>query len=245
MNYKEINPSHLLQNRIHSYWELKGNPSSNHWERIFPDGCPGLVINLGDECITDQGAVIMEHGKTYVVGAMTTFKESYINENTHLVGICLKPAAFVSFFSYASLSEIKNNTILFDKKLSLDKDRFLKSNYIDYLNQFFIDRKSDKTMRLSRIVDAIQASKGLLTIDKLSSQNGISIRQLERLFKDSIGLTPKEYSNVIRLQNALGLIKTQRKYKALLDIAFDCGYYDHSHFTNAIKLHTGYLPSEL
>ena len=91
----------------------------------------------------------------------------------------------------------------------------------------------------------MQASKGLLTINELSKQNGISPRQLERLFKDFIGLTPKEYSNIIRIQQALALIESNNNNKALLDIAFECGFYDHSHLTNAIKQHTGFVPSEL
>lgn len=245
MKYKEINPSHNLQNEIHSYWELTGDTSSNNWERIFPDGCPGLIMNLGDTCSTDNGTVKMEHGKTYMVGAMTTYKESYINENTHLIGVCLKPSAFASFFSYCSLSEIKNNTVLLDKNLSFDRDHFFNDNYTNYLNQFFTDRKNNKDTRLSSVINDIQVSRGIMSIDELSKRNGISTRQLERLFNSFIGLTPKEYTNIIRLQHALNLIASQKEHTSLLDIAFECGYYDHSHLTNAIKRHTGYLPSEL
>ena len=245
MNYKEVNPGKHLQNKIHNFWELKGEASRHSWERIFPDGCPGLIMNLGDSCLTDNGATTMEHGKTYVVGAMTSFKESYVYENTHLIGVCFKPSTFASFFSYASLSEIKNSTVQFDPNLSFERDQFLKGNYINYLNQFFSDRKCSKSLRLSTIVDAILASKGLLAIEELSKENGISTRQLERLFKDFIGLTPKEYSNIIRLQHALDLIASKSKNRALLDVALECGFYDHSHLTNAIKNHTGFLPSEL
>ncbi len=245
MEYIETKPYRVLEPFIHSYWELKGEETDRQWERIFPDGCPGLIMNLGDSCLTDNGATTMEYGKTYVVGAMTIFKESYIEENTHLIGVCFKPSAFASFFSYASLSEIKNSTVQFDQKLSFDREQFLIGNYIDYLNQFFHDKECSKSIRLRTILDTVQASKGQLTIDELSKQNGISTRQLERQFKDFIGLTPKEYSNIIRFQQALDLITLKNEHKSLLDIAFDCGYYDHSHLTNAIKQHTGFLPSEL
>ncbi|VXD11256.1 helix-turn-helix transcriptional regulator [Marinoscillum sp. 108] len=245
MTYKEIIPGRHLQSKIHNFWELKGEASSNKWERIFPDGCPGLIINLGDKCVTDNGATCMDHGKTYVVGAMTSFKESYIDEHTHLIGVCFKPSTFASFFSYASLGEVKNKTVQFDQNLSFNKDQFFNGNYIDYLNQFFYDKVCSKTIRLRTIIDSMQASKGLLTINELSKQNGISPRQLERLFKDFIGLTPKEYSNIIRIQQALALIESNNNNKALLDIAFECGFYDHSHLTNAIKQHTGFVPSEL
>lgn len=245
MEYKKINPDYHLQPKVHNYWELKGDRSSNNWERIFPDGCPGLIINLGDNCATDNGAVTMEHGKTYVVGAMTTFKESFITENTHLVGVCFKPSAFSSFFSYTSLTEIKNSTVEFDRKLSFDKDQFVTGNYAGYLNRFFMDRNGDITMRLQKAVDTMLASRGQLAIDELSRESGISIRQLQRLFKDHIGLTPKEYANIIRLQHTLQLIASKKKEVSILEIAFECGYYDHSHLVNAVKQYTGLLPSEI
>ncbi|PZD76543.1 helix-turn-helix transcriptional regulator [Mesonia sp. K7] len=245
MKYKESKPSKALTHYIHTYWELKGEASSHHWERIFPDGCPGLIINLGDSCTTDNGRAIMEHGKTYVVGAMTTYKESFVSENTHLVGVCLQPAAFSSFFAYAPLSELKNNTVLFDRNLSFEKDLFFNGTYTNYLNRFFTERKNDASMSLAPAVTTVQALKGRITVEELAKQHGFSIRQLERLFNDFIGLTPKEYTNIMRLQNALNLIASQTEPTALLDIAFECGYYDHSHLTNAIKHHTGFLPSKL
>lgn len=245
MKYTQIEPSKHLKSKIHNFWELKGEENDNHWERIFPDGCPGLLINLGDTCKTDNGHSIMEHGKTYLVGAMTSFKDSYMNENTHLVGICLKPSAFSSFFSYASLHEIKNQTIEFDKNLSFNKDKFFVKNYENYLNQFFIDREIRNENKILETIKHIQASNGTLSIERLSKRNDISIRQLERKFNETIGLTPKEFSNIIRVQHALDLIENSKHTRSLLDIAFECGFYDHSHLTNAIKQHTGRSPSNL
>ncbi|WP_449399491.1 helix-turn-helix domain-containing protein [Chryseobacterium wanjuense] len=60
-----------------------------------------------------------------------------------------------------------------------------------------------------------------------------------------MGLSPKEYSNIIRFQNALSLIKNSKQNRSLLDIAFECGYYDHSHLSNEIRRNTGLSPSLL
>jgi hypothetical protein len=74
MKHKEIKPCTELAPFIHSFWELRGDEQDKQWERNFPDGCAGLVMNLGETCLTDNGSVSMEFGKTYVVGAMTSFK---------------------------------------------------------------------------------------------------------------------------------------------------------------------------
>ena len=79
MRYKIVKTYKTLEPYIHFYWELKGNKVSKQWERVFPDGCAGVLINLGNRCLTDNGLVSMENRKTYVVGAMNSFKDSLID----------------------------------------------------------------------------------------------------------------------------------------------------------------------
>lgn len=244
MNYKEIKPCRDLEPYIHSFWELKGEEHDRQWERNFPDGCPGLVLNLGDSCITDNGLVSMDFGKTYVAGTMTSFKDSFIDNSTHLLGVCLKPAAFSVFYNYAPQHELINSTVEFDRPDSFCIDKILKSPS-DYLNQFFTDRIRNKNNELRSVIADIQSSKGQLSVYELAKKNHITVRQLERNFKIQIGITPKEYSNIIRFQNALTIIKNSDNQRSLLDIAFECGFYDHSHLANQIKRNTGLPPSEL
>jgi AraC-like DNA-binding protein len=244
MKYKEIKPCIELELFIHSYWELKGSEHDKQWERNFPDGCAGLVINLGDTCLTDNGSVSMEFGKTYAVGAMTSFKDSLIDSNTHLLGVCLKPATFANFYNYVAQNELTDNTVEFEKFNSFNVDKILEDPS-NYLNQFFTDRIKSKNNQLQTVINDIHSSNGRLSIYELSKRNYTTVRQLERNFKTHIGISPKEYSNIIRFQNALTIIKNSSENRSLLDIAFECGFYDHSHLTNEIKRNTGLSPSQL
>jgi len=244
MNYKKIKPCKELAPFIHFYWELKGNELESQWERVFPDGCAGVVTNLGNTCLTDNGSVSMEFGKTYVVGAMNSFKDSFIDNDTHLLGVCLKPATFANFYSYSSQNELTNDTIEFEKSNSFNVDKILVTpfNYFDY---FFSERIKSKNNQLQSVVNDIHSTNGQISVFELSKRNFTTVRQLERNFKKYIGLSPKEYSNIIRFQNALSIIKNSNQNRSLLDIAFECGYYDHSHLTNEIKRNTGLSPSLL
>lgn len=244
MKHTEIKPYKALEPFIHSYWELKGDESDRQWERNFPDGCAGLVMNLGETCLTDNGSVSMESGKTYVVGVMTTFKDSFIDSKTHLLGVCFKPATFANFYNYVAQNELLDNTIEFEKSNSFNVDKILASRF-DYLNQYFTDRIKNRKNQLQSIISDIHSSNGTLSISELSKRNFITVRQLERKFKSQIGISPKEYSNIIRFQNALSIIKNSGDARSLLDIAFECGYYDHSHLSNEIKRNTGLSPSLL
>ena len=244
MEHKEIKPCIELVPFIHSFWELKGGESDRQWERNFPDGCAGLVLNLGDTCITDNGAVNMEFGKTYVVGAMTSFKDSFITSDTHLVGVCLKPAAFSIFYNYAAQNELTDNTVEFEKTHSFNMDKILKDP-ANYLNRFFTDRIRKRDNQLQSVLENIHSSNGQLSIYELAKRNFTTVRQLERNFKTHVGISPKGYSNIVRFQNALNLIKNSDGKRSLLDIAFECGFYDHSHLVNEIKRNTGRAPTQI
>lgn len=244
MEYIETKPCKELDSFIHSYWELKGDDSDNQWERNFPDGCAGLVMNLGNTCLTDNGSVSMEFGKTYVVGAMNSFKDSFIDHKTHLLGVCFKPAAFTNFYNYASQNELLNNTVEFEKSNSFSIDKIL-DNQFNYLNHFFFERRKKQNNFLQSVINDIHLTKGQISIQELSKRNFTTVRQLERNFKKEIGLSPKEYSNIIRFQNALSIIKNSSNNQSFLDIAFECGYHDHSHLANEIKRKTGLSPSLL
>lgn len=244
MKYKKIKPYKELEPFIHFYWELKGNEFERQWERVFPDGCAGIVMNLGNTCLTDNGSVSMDFGKTYVVGAMNSFKDSFIDSDTHLLGVCLKPATFANFYNYASQNELTNDTVEFEKSNSFNVDKML-YNPFNYFDHFFSERIKSKNNRLHSVINDIYSTNGQISIYELSKRNFITVRQLERNFKKLIGLSPKEYSNIIRFQNALSLIKNSDKSRSLLDIAVECGYYDHSHLSNEIKRITGLSPSLL
>jgi AraC-like DNA-binding protein len=244
MKHNEAKPFAELAPYIHSFWELKGDDSDGQWERIFPDGCSGIVMNLGASCKTDNGLATMDHGKTYVVGAMTSFKDSFIDKHTHLLGVCLKPAAFSSFYNYAPQNELTDHTFEFDLPHSFDIGK-INNDPNTYLNSYFLDRKRSNHQGLQPVLNDIHMSKGKLSIYEISKRNFTTVRQLERIFKTHIGLTPKEYVKIIRFQSALAMMSDISQKKSLSDIAFECGFYDHAHLSNEIKRHTGLTPSQL
>lgn len=244
MEYKIAKPYKELEPFIHFYWELKGNESGKQRERVFPDGCAGIILNLGNKCLTDNGRNALEFGKTYVVGAMNAFKESIIDADTHLVGVCLKPGTFVNFYSYAPQCELVNDTIELEKSNSFSAGKALDHSF-RYFDVFYSERIKSKTNQLQSVIDDVHSANGVISIRELAKRNFTTVRQLERNFSKLIGLSPKEYANIIRFQHALGLIRCSKQERSLSDIAFECGYYDHSHLSLEIKRKTGFSPSSL
>ena len=78
-------------------------------------------------------------------------------------------------------------------------------------------------------------------IENVASRYGITSRYLQKLFLQYTGLTPKLYSKINRFQNSLRLVT--KKEISLTSIAYDCGYFDQSHFIREFKSFTGFTPS--
>ncbi|AHG65103.1 GlxA family transcriptional regulator [Advenella mimigardefordensis] len=66
-----------------------------------------------------------------------------------------------------------------------------------------------------------------LTLDMLAGKLNISVRQLERLFKQSSGMSPQAYSRGVRLRMAAWMLT--HSTKTIAAIASACGFADASH----------------
>lgn len=245
MNYKEVKPHPILANYIDAFWTSTNDEKGPVSEKILPDGCVDLILNLGEDCKTDNGRFDIKNGETCLVGTMRHFKTSELKAETKLLGIRFKPSAFSAFYKFSSLHEVTDNIITFERKLSPDFNRVITGS-INYLNQFFIENLvPHPTPLLMLMVEDIKKHKGTISVVELANRHFTTTRQLERYFKQHIGISPKEFINIIRFQFVHAAIRKKSSDKSMLEIAFEYGYYDHAHLANAIKTYTGVTPKEL
>ena len=92
------------------------------------------------------------------------------------------------------------------------------------------------------VISDIIHSKTVVPVNELAKKAFLSTRQFERTFKIFSGFSPKLYSRIIRFQRATQQYNSS--YKTLTDIAYDCGYYDQSHFIHDFKQFSGYHPKQ-
>ncbi len=89
----------------------------------------------------------------------------------------------------------------------------------------------------------IEDARGNITIKELADQNSISERQLDRRFREIVGISPKRYSKIIQLHFVINLMYI-KKYNSFQDIAYFASYYDLAHFYHKFKEFTGFSPAE-
>jgi len=247
MGYQEYKPSNKLENLIDSYWLIKDlNRSGN--QRILPDGCADIIFNFG------KANSSIPKGTIAISGMMTKFSDVSLGNGSELLGIRFKSGQLSNLTNHP-LFEIKNKTIEASKiipELNLEKLEQLeeqkniekKLKLIEsIIYKILSTKKLPVDSLISSVTDFILNSSEPINISKLAKNHYISLRQLERRFKNKIGVTVKEYTGIVRFKQTIKSIANYPE-QSLLHIAFDNGYYDHSHLTNEVKRISGHIPSD-
>jgi len=109
----------------------------------------------------------------------------------------------------------------------------------------------NKTSQVLSSIDAIKAPVEYvrenfhkdICVKELANTAFLSVSALERRFKKYLSKTPKQFINEIRLENARRmLIETKLP---IVEIAYRCGFSEHSYFSRQFKTLFGTLPSQL
>jgi len=84
---------------------------------------------------------------------------------------------------------------------------------------------------------------GPLDIGRLSRNIGVSQRTLQRLTSSTLGMTPMQYVQQVRLERAIGLLRTTDLSVAM--VAHAVGYQDATTLGTLIKRRRGTTPEQL
>ncbi len=248
-------PNSELAEFVKCYWTLESlmdnTPKIN---TIVPDGTMKLIFHYGDLYKNH-----LENGKScilpkyFLIGQLT---RPYVVEPLGKTGsfvVRFHPNGF-SPFTTIPIKEMENTAVplekLFGKEGQEIGEKILNakstSERIDIIETFLLNRLTDKKnidVIVKSTVETILTANGQLSINELSKQKNITRRQLTRKFSSTIGLSPKQLSKTIRLQNTLKTLLSKSN-KSLTDLAYENEYYDQAHFIKEFKEFTGLTPKE-
>ncbi|GAB2858742.1 helix-turn-helix domain-containing protein [Pseudoduganella ginsengisoli] len=97
--------------------------------------------------------------------------------------------------------------------------------------------------RANALVAAIAADTGMVTVEALAQQSGLTKRSLQRLFQHYVGASPKWVIKRYRMHEAVAQLQAGVPVK-LAQLALDLGYFDQAHFINEFTALVGKPPGE-
>jgi AraC-like DNA-binding protein len=231
-------PHPSLARWVSTYWTLRTGEGT-HVVRTLPDGCIDVTLHLATPA------------RAYLAGAQRSARSWKLEGHVHLVGARLFPggAALLGVDARA-LSEEWTPLERFSSKRTvaalvrrIQRARTMSARMV-VLDAFFSERLLNRTLdpRLSTALLEAFERQGDISITALAKRSGAHARTLGRLFERSVGLSPKRFVRVVRLQAALRALGREGNWAR---VAVDLGYHDQPHFIHDVRELFGTTPGQL
>ncbi|PKA24846.1 DNA-binding protein [Leptospira sp. mixed culture ATI2-C-A1] len=212
---------------------------------------PNLVLSfqLRGKLRTFESNTIYDLPRAGIAGIRKTARKIIYPENSSALLVILTEIGAAGFFR-EPISDFYEKTISLGNLIPnhlleiLEEQLFFaKSNEecILLIEKFLIQNKKNRTIdpRIHSTLQKINLSKGQIRMNDIKQGLPISLDSLEKKFKETIGITPKQYANLVRIHK---LIQSYSKQTNLTYLAGEAGYFDQSHFNREFKLFTGESP---
>lgn len=255
MEFKEFLPSDILKPYVRHYYIFESDTDIAFDDTVFPSGDMEMIFNLGSG--EWQSAVKDKFLKTPPI---------------ELWGQITKPLAIkskgkhtmlgIKFFTHSAAYFFNDELGIFNNQVSDTGDiigrpakqlhnQLLEAKSAERrigLVELFLlkqlvgsEKKSFKINKVAHILNSIKQNAAEANISHIASKHNITARYLQQLVYRHTGLTPTSFNKINRFQ--LGLKLIAKNQHPLTSIAYQCGYFDQSHFIRDFKSFTGVTPS--
>ena len=255
MQFRYFAPSLVLRPYIRHYYSFVSDEGAGFEDTVFPSGDMEVIFNLGAgtwETAADNRFIktpqvelwgqvtkplaVRSTGKHTMLGIrFLTHSASYFFDeeiglfNDHVTNLC-DVMGNAATQLHAQLMEAP----VAEERIQLVANFLLQRLAANEKKAYYINKVAD-------ILTSIQRDADENNIGSIASTHNITPRYLHKLIYKHTGLSPKSFTKISRFQQSLKLISKNKR--GLTSIAYDCGYFDQSHFIRDFKSFTGVTPS--
>lgn len=256
MEFTHFLPSDILKPFIKHYFVFESNSNIEFEDTVYPSGDMEMIFNLGEgvwESLVEneffqtpqielwgqltRPLAIKSKGRHTMLG---------IRFLTHSAAYFLNDEIGMFNNQVSDLGDIVGRPVKILHSQLLETTRM--SRRIELIEKFLLERLADaekKKFRINKVADiltSIKMNPDENNISDIASRHNITTRYLHKLIYQHTGLSPKSFNKINRFQLSLALLA--KKDQSLTSVAYDCGYFDQSHFIRDFRSFTGITPSE-
>jgi len=257
---ESIEPKKILSKYIKNYFIVETDSEIDYLpkERVYPSGYATMVFHYGSPSkFQKKNSSKYIEPNLVICGQQTKYYDLSLSGKTGMILIVFRPHGVKSFFNFPITELLNENLSLQDltmnESIELEDKLFNSLNNeqrVIHLEKFLIKRlitygegfavHNNEFDRVEHAIKIIENSKGKNKTQNTAHEVCLGIKQFERIFSKYVGINPKKFASIIRLQNVIQI--NSKDKRSLSQIAIDSGYYDQSHFIHDFKSLTGLTP---
>jgi methylphosphotriester-DNA--protein-cysteine methyltransferase len=264
MRYWRLKPAATLRSRVLCYglvdpYAQRPLPEETaaSWDQqlLLPDGYSEIVFRLSGSferrSISGGGVSVME--SSYLIGGRS---QSVLTRNLSEVQLaCIKlDSRFLRRIIGVPLSQLRDSTLTLrdlNCRPLLDlEDAYLNARSVESAQECFdtfflraLRTAERRDASVDELVRQIRVTHGALSIMSFARAVNLDARTLERKFIADMGLTPKQYSSIMRFKRGYCRRILAPPQPAMPNAHLE-GYYDQSHFDRDFRKFVGQGPHE-
>ena len=237
-HWAEYAPHPALQHLISSYWTLQTSPGP-HALRTLPDACVDLTLRFG------------RPARAFLAGSQRRARRWQWRGRVHLLGARLLPGAvallgidagalrdeWTPLETFLPRESVREFVRAAQRETQIERRVAVVESF---LSERLLNRALDP--RLSKALVHVFETRGAVSIASLARRAGAHGRTLGRLFEQAVGLSPKRFARIVRLQAALRALPDSRNWTR---VALELGYHDQAHFIHDVRALFGATPRQL
>lgn len=236
LGYREYPVPPCFRDWAACVWSLTCEASRNAEAvyHVIPDGCSDLIFTQ----LEQRGSIFGTLDQAVAIPVRPGQRVFGVRLQVHaLPAVVRAPASEFRganpTFQEASLPELQD---LFEAHAAHPVDAVRAARLVRRLSSVLRPGRTDP--RAARLVAALR--HGGPRVETAARLTGLSPRQMQRVADRELGLAPKEFSRILRVQRAMALLRTLRMPHAA--IALEAGYADQAHMIREFQVLTGYSP---
>jgi AraC-like DNA-binding protein len=220
---------------VDAFWLFEGEGGAH---RVLPDGCIDFLVDL-------------DSGEGSVAGPMTRAEVVELPAGARVFGVRFRPGAAALLLEASAGALADQHVALGDvtsRQVALLAERIAeaptlpaRAALIEALLRSGRVRAFDA--RVHHAAALLDGAQGASSIPHLAAECGVSERQLERLFRERIGVGPKLYARIARMKRTVALCPSYTGTQA--ELAALAGYADEPHLLREFRALAGLTPRAL
>jgi AraC-like DNA-binding protein len=230
-------------------------PDVDYWSRALPRGAVTVIFDVGQRqqlhFYAADGTTRLTVPPAFVIGSHTAPYVSNIMAGEPVMAVHFRPGGAFPFLGIP-LGNLEDRYVGIDEIWGSDgrdlHERLIETSSTQarfrVLELFLMTRprlSADRQAGVAATMAAIEDNPSVRMAD-IHNRVGISAKRLIALFRDEVGLSPKAYARVRRLQAALRLLGAGAVGGA--QVAAEIGYFDQAHFVRDFASFTGMTPTQ-